>query len=157
MINSVRIDEDLTVTGQVIAEQMMQAVQEGFRSVLNLRSPDELGFGKGEQEMIEGLGLHYVNVPFKVESLSEELITAILKELERLPKPAVIHCGAGFRSATIALLSVAIREGLTPEQTLARARAVGFPHLDHAYINPQIKQFFLQYIIKHANVMPVAA
>lgn len=151
MINALRINEHLATTGQVIPEQLKQAVQEGFKSVLNLRSPDELGFLPDEQQVVEALGLHYVNIPLKLEALNEELITLILAELHRLPKPAVIHCAASLRSTAIAMLSVAVWEGLTPEQTLERARSLGFKYLDYQCVNPQIRQLFVQYIHKYAN------
>lgn len=152
MINALQINEQLTTTGQVIPEQLQQAVQEGFKSVLNLRSPDELGFLQNEQQVVEALGLHYINIPLRLEALSEELITMILAELDRVPKPAVIHCAASLRSTAIALLSVAIQEGLTPEETLERARHLGFKFLDYRCLNPQIKQIFVQYINKNAKV-----
>lgn len=152
MINSIRINENLTTTGQVIPKQLEQAIQEGFKSVLNLRSPDELGFRQDEQQIAEALGLKYVNVPLKLEDLSEELISKILQALEELPKPAVIHCAAAMRSTGIALLSVAIEEGLTPEQTLARARNLGFGFFEHANVSQRLKTLFVDYVDKHAKV-----
>jgi uncharacterized protein (TIGR01244 family) len=150
--NAIRINEQLTTTGQVIPTQLEQAIEEGFQSVLNLRSPDELGFRKDEQQIAEALGLHYVNVPLKLEGFNEELITKILTTLENLPKPAIVHCAAGMRSTGIALLSVAIKEGLTPEQTLAKARSLGFSFLEHSGISPRIKQQFVDYVNKHAKI-----
>lgn len=151
MINALRINDNLTTTGQVIPEQLQQAVQEGFKAVLNLRSPDELGFSKEERQVAEALGLHYINLPLKLEALDEALITRILAELDRIPKPAVVHCAASLRSTAIALLSVAIQEGLTPEQTLSRARDLGFRFLDYACVNPDLKNLFTQYIVKYAK------
>ncbi|MBD3886195.1 phosphatase [Phormidium tenue FACHB-886] len=151
MINAVQINEYLTVTGQVISEQLKQAVQEGFLSVLNLRSPDELGFKPDEQQMAESLGLHYVNAPLKIEALDEELISTILSKLEEIPKPVVVHCAAGIRSAAMALLSVALEQGLTLEQTIVEAHALGFKYIDYAFINPDLKQLFVKYIDKHAK------
>ncbi len=78
--------------------QLEQAITEGFKSVLNLRSPNELGFSHDEQNVAESLGLYYKNIPLRLEALNdEELITKILNTLEDLPKPEVIHCAA-FRS-----------------------------------------------------------
>lgn len=154
MINALRINDNLTTTGQVIPEQLKQAVQEGFKSVLNLRSPDELGFSAEEQQVAEALGLQYFNVPLKLEVLDEALLTRILAELDRIPKPAVVHCAASLRSTAIALLSVAVQEGLTPEQTLDRARSLGFRFLDYACVNPELKQLFTQYILNHAHPQP---
>ncbi|BAZ48453.1 hypothetical protein NIES4103_10610 [Nostoc sp. NIES-4103] len=152
MINAIRINENLTTTGQVIPQQIKQAIQEGFKSVVNLRSPDELGFSKDEQQVVETLGLYYVNVPLKLEALNEELITKILTTLEQIPKPALVHCAAGMRSTGIALLSIAIQEGLTPEQTLAKARNLGFGLLEHTNVSPRLKQLFVDYVNKHAKV-----
>lgn len=152
MINAIRINENLTTTGQVIPQQIKQAIQEGFKSVVNLRSPDELGFSKDEQQVVEALGLYYVNVPLKLEALNEELITKILATIEQIPKPAVVHCAAGMRSTAIALLSIAIQEGLTPEQTLARAKNLGFGFLEHSNVSPRLKQLFVDYVNKHAKV-----
>lgn len=152
MINAIRINENLTTTGQVIPQQIKQAIQEGFKSVVNLRSPDELGFFKDEQQVVEALGLHYLNVPLKLEALNEELITKILTALEQIPKPAVVHCAAGMRSTGIALLSIAVEEGLTPEQTLAKARSLGFSFVDHTNVSPRLKQLFVDYVDKHAKL-----
>lgn len=153
---AIGINDNLTTTGQVIQKQLEQAKEEGFKSVLNLRSPDELGFLKNEQEIVEELGLYYVNEPLKLEALNEELITKILKTVEKLPKPAIVHCAAGMRSTGIALLSIAIQEGLTPEQTLGKARKLGFGFLEHTNINPRLKQLFVDYVNKHAKVAVTA-
>ncbi|MBW4687599.1 MAG: phosphatase [Komarekiella atlantica HA4396-MV6] len=152
MINAIRINENLTTTGQVIPQQVKQAIQEGFKSVLNLRSPDELGFVKDEQQVVEALGLHYINFPLKLEALNEELITDILTILEQMPKPAVVHCAAGMRSTGVALLSIAIQEGLTPEQTFSKARNLGFGYFEHVNVNPRLKQLFVDYVNKHAKI-----
>ncbi|MCG6134654.1 MAG: sulfur transferase domain-containing protein [Nostoc sp. LLA-1] len=156
MINSIRVSENFTTTGQVIPQQLEQAIQEGFKSVLNLRSPDELGFKPDEQQIAESLGLNYVNAPLKLEELNEELITKILEILKELPKPAVIHCAAAMRSTGIALLSIAIEEGLTPEQTLAKARSLGFGFIEHPHVSPRLKGVFVDYLNKHTKVAVTA-
>lgn len=157
MINAFQVNEYITTTGQVIPEQLKQAVQEGFKSILNLRSPDELGFLPDEAQVAESLGLHYVNFPFKLEALDEALITQILTVLDQIPKPAVIHCAASIRSTAIALLSVALQEGLTPEQTITRAKDLGYKFAHYACIDPQLKHFFSEYINKYAKVAASAA
>jgi len=150
--NSIRINENLTTTGQVIPEQLEQASQEGFKSVLNLRSPDELGFSHNEQQVAEALGLKYVNVPLKLEDLNEELITEVLKALKTLPKPTLVHCAAAMRSTGIALLSIAVEEGLTPEQTLAKARNLGFSVFEHSFVSQRLKNLLVDYLNKHSKV-----
>lgn len=157
MDKALQITEDLTAIGQVQWQQLQQAVQEGFQSVLNLRSPKELGFLKDEQQLAEALGLHYENIPLELEHLDEAQVTQILKTLEQLPKPVIVHCAAGLRSTAIALLSTAIREGLTPEQTLAKARSLGFHYVDCTMVSPDLRQRFMDYIARHATVTAMVA
>lgn len=57
MENVKKINNELTVAGQITPEQLQQAVEEGFKSVLNLRSPDEEGFLVDEQQFFQ----HYVS------------------------------------------------------------------------------------------------
>ncbi|GBE90326.1 beta-lactamase hydrolase-family protein [Nostoc cycadae WK-1] len=153
--NAILINESLTTTGQISVKQLEQAIQEGYKSVLNLRSPDELGFFQDEQKLAEKLGLYYVNVPVRLEALNEELITKALKILEQLPKPVLIHCAAGMRSTGIALLSIAIQEGLTSEQTLAKAKSLGFGFLEDFNgfsVSPRLKQLFVNYVNQNAKI-----
>jgi len=157
MMYALRINDHLTVTGQVIPEQLQQAVAEGFKAVLNLRAPDELGFAATEQQVVAELGLQYFHIPLRLEDLDEALITQILVELEQMPKPVLIHCAASLRSTAIALLSVAVQEGLTLEQTLQRARTIGFKYLDFTLVNSELKQLFIDYIAKYAKVAVMAS
>lgn len=157
VINALQITHDLTVIGQVQPEQLQQAAQEGFQAIVNLRSPDELGFLNNEQQLVEALGLHYINIPLRLEHLNEAIVTQILQAIEHLPKPVLVHCAAGMRSAAIALLSAAIQEGLTPEQTLAKARSVGFHYIDYTLVHPELRQRFIDYIAKHTQATATAA
>ncbi len=61
-------------------------------------------------------------------------------------------CAAAMRSTAIALLSVAINEGLTPEQTLNKAKNLGFGFFKHAGVSPRLKQLFINYLHKHQKV-----
>lgn len=146
MENVKKVNDELTVSGQVTHTQLEQAANEGFKSVLNLRSPGEEGFVNDEQQQAEALGLHYVNIPVKVADLSEELTTEILKQIDELPKPALIHCGVSMRAGAMALMNVATRQGMTPEQAFEKAGQIGFDC--SAY--PQMKEFFKNYVTKHS-------
>lgn len=48
-----KINNELTIAGQLTSEQLQQIAQEGFKSVLNLRSPDEEGFLQNEQQQAD--------------------------------------------------------------------------------------------------------
>jgi uncharacterized protein (TIGR01244 family) len=147
MSNTKKVSEDLSAAGQPTPEELKQAAQEGFKSVLNLRSPDEPGFLSDEQQQAQAAGLQYANIPLKPSEENQELTEAAIQEIENLPKPILIHCAAGARAGGIALISNAISEGLTYEEISQKAQELGF-NLEQ----PHLKQFLLEkYIAKQAE------
>jgi len=143
MTNSKKVSENLSVGGQVTPEQLQEAAQAGFKSVLNLRSPDEAGFLSDEQQQAEAAGLEYANVPIRPTEANQELTSAAIKEIENLPKPILIHCAGGARAGGIALIATAIDEGLTYEQITQKAKELGI-NLEQAHL----KQFLLEKYIE---------
>lgn len=91
MADAKKISDELSAAGQVTTEQLQQAAQEGFKSVLNLRSPDEAGYLSDEQQQAEAAGLEYASVPLKASEPNEELVEEALREIENLPKPVLVH------------------------------------------------------------------
>ena len=149
MENTKQIDDELSVAmGQPTVEQLQQAATEGFKSVLNLRSPQEEGFVSDEQQQAEAAGLKYVNLPVKPDGMNDELTDRVLQEIERLPKPALIHCKSGMRSGVMTLMSVATDRGMTANEALAMGKQNGFDYDS----NPQMKQFFEHYVSTHDRV-----
>lgn len=146
MENTKQIDDNLSIAmGQPTTEQLQQAAKEGFKSVLNLRSPQEEGFANDEQQQAEAAGLKYVNLPVKLDGMSDELTDRVLQEIDRLPKPALIHCKSGMRSGAMTLMSVATKRGMTANEAIALSKQNGFDYDS----NPQMKQFFEHYILEH--------
>ena len=137
-----KVSEEITVAGQVTKEQLHEAVQNGFRSVLNLRDPDETGVLEEEKEIAESEGLFYLNLPVRKERISESLTTQILAEIDRLPKPALIHCASGIRAGAMVFMHLATRQGLSAEEAMNKAQSLGF---DCSH-EPELKQFFEHYI-----------
>ncbi|MDF2388260.1 phosphatase [Nostoc ellipsosporum NOK] len=147
MSNTKKVSDDLSVTGQLTPEQLQQAAQEGFKSVLNLRSPNEAGFLSDEQQQAEAVGLQYANVPLKPSEPDKKLTELAIQEIENLPKPVLIHCAAGARAGGIALIVTAINEGLTYEQITQKATELGL-NLEQ----PHLKQFLLdKYLAKQTE------
>lgn len=139
MANSKKISDDLSAAGQITPEQLHQAAAEGFKSVINLRSPDEQGFLSNEQQKAEAAGLQYANIPLKPTEANQELTKAALEEIANLPKPILIHCAAGARASGIALIANAIHEGLSYEQIHQKATDLGI-----SLEQPHLKQFLIE-------------
>lgn len=134
-----KLNDDYSIAGQVTPEQLQQAAEEGFRSVLNLRSPDEAGVLADEQAQANASGLEYANVPLSNANIDSDKVAQAIQELGDLPKPVLIHCGAGARAGGIALIATAIQDGLTLEDLTTKAEEVGVS-LDQ----PHLKQFIAE-------------
>jgi uncharacterized protein (TIGR01244 family) len=125
-MNTIRkINDDLAIAEQITPEQLQQILQEGFKSVLNLRSPDEEGFLINEQQQAETLGLYYINIPIKVEAINDEVAAQVLKQIDEVPKPALVHCNNAMRSAAIALMHIATQQGVSLTQAFNQAEQLG--------------------------------
>lgn len=113
-----KINNELSVAGQIYPEQFPRLVADGYKSILNLRSPDELGWLDDEQNKLEFLGLRYLNLPIKVEEINHQTTIQVLQTVNELPKPTLIHCDNSIRSAVIALLYIATKQGITFEKAI---------------------------------------
>ena len=123
-----KINEELAIAGQVTSEQLREIAQSGFHSVLNLRSPDEEGFLSSEQQQAEALALYYVNIPVNVSAINDEILTRVLKQINELPKPALVHCETAISAAALVLMHISMRQGATLKQAFQQAEQLGlFP------------------------------
>jgi uncharacterized protein (TIGR01244 family) len=120
-----KINDDLAIAGQIELEQLTQLVEDGFKSILNLRNPQEKGFLPEEQATAEALQLNYVNLPFEIEFVSDQTSTQVLQSISRLPKPILVHCDNAVRAAAIALMHIATRQGATLEEAFHQAKQLG--------------------------------
>ena len=59
--------------------------------------------------------------------LDMDLARRQIAALDRLPRPTLVTCRTGPRSAALAYLYAGLRAGATPEEVLARADADGAP------------------------------
>ena len=146
-MEGMKVNEQITVAGQVAPEQLEEAARQGFKSVLNLRAPDEEGFMLDEGQRAEAVGLRYASIPVKKEKISDELTTSVLEEIDELPKPVLVHCASGMRAGAMAFMHMATREGLPAEEAMSRAQERGFD----CNSEPQLKQFFQHYVETHSK------
>ena len=101
-----KICDNVWLAGQLSEEELRELVTNmGCKSVLNLRQPEEAGqFGLGmlakEKEVVEALGLKYVNVPVPREGNYEiELCKEVSEALQHLlatASPVIVHCRTGL-------------------------------------------------------------
>jgi uncharacterized protein (TIGR01244 family) len=107
--------------------------------------PKEKGFLPDELQIVESHGMQYAHIPVNPSSLSGELVAQVSEQIDQLPKPVLMHCSLGLRSAGIGLLRAGIDQGMTADQFLQRTAAMGLNFDDR----PGVKRFFVDYITQH--------
>jgi uncharacterized protein (TIGR01244 family) len=111
-----KITNELAIAGQISPEQLLQLAQEGYQSVLNLRSPNESGFLSNEQQQAENVGLYYLNLPIESVITNDETVIELFKQINQLLKPTLVHCDTGMRASAIVLMYIAVRQGASLKQ-----------------------------------------
>lgn len=119
-----KITDELAIASPVTFLQLKQLAEDGFQSVLNLRSLplDEL---RNEQQYAEGLGLRYLNLAIDQAAMTAETASRVLKQIEKLPKPALVYCNNSMLAAAMVLMRIAMRQGETLQQAFDRAENLG--------------------------------
>lgn len=147
MDNIKTINDEMAVADcQLSPEQIQKAAAAGFKSILNLRSPQEEGYLANEAEQAEAAGLEYANIPVKPNALDDNLADEVLAKIDRLPKPILSHCKSGLRSGLFALMHDATRNDLSVEMALEKGENLGIP----VETNPKMQAFLEDYISNHS-------
>ncbi|MDN3511866.1 MAG: protein tyrosine phosphatase family protein [Candidatus Jettenia sp.] len=144
MKDQMKISEEITSSRQPSKEEIKKLPQQGFKSVVNLRTSEEdMSFSLQEEgELVRESGMEYLNIPISTkEGPKSEQVDQFRTEIEHMPKPIFIHCHTGKRSRALAMIYLALKEGLTGEEALQKAQSMGFE------CNvPGLKEFFINYI-----------
>lgn len=119
-----QINDELAIAGPVSVEQIQQLAEEGFQSVLNLRSIDNILVMR-EQQQVEGFGLRYLNLPIDHQPMSLTIANTALNQIDRLPKPILVYCNNAMLAAAIVLMHIAIQQGEPLPQAFKRAENLG--------------------------------
>src|SRR4051812_2389208 len=124
------------ITGQItIGDQPTEADlkglrDEGYVGVVNLRNDGEpeqpLGTA-AEGVMAQGLGLDYLHYGVGGAPLSEGGVSSVCEFLDRHAGAGkvLVHCRKGGRAAALVLLHQAKSQNWTPDEAVARGKAMG--------------------------------
>lgn len=147
MRDAVRIDDRFSVARFAPdAEALLQAAEEGFRSVVNMQARGEdTGLGpEREADAAQEAGLAYLHHPVDGGSLSDATVDGFRRRAAELPTPVLVHCATGKRSGAMVMMTLAAEQGMSGDDVIRRAGEMGF-ECD----TPALEDFVRSYVDRH--------
>ncbi len=83
-----KINDQITVSGQPTAENIAQLKNDGFRTIVNLRTEgaeDQPISPANERQIVEQAGMKYVHLPVSPASMGPELVDQFRAQIAELP------------------------------------------------------------------------
>lgn len=114
----------VVTAGQPEAEHLGSIAEAGYRTVLDLRAPEEPR-GLDEPEAVHGAGMEYINLPVSPETLDKELFDRFrefMGDPER--RPMLVHCSTANRVGALLLPYMILDEGRDPEEATQLAHRI---------------------------------
>jgi uncharacterized protein (TIGR01244 family) len=145
MINEQKINDRITIGGRPSVEEIEDLKARGFRTIINLLTPDEEGNAHEERD-VEDRGLTYSAVPVSPALLDDVAVARFSQAVDSSDGPVAVHCKSGGRAGVMTLLHLGVSHGWTVERTLEEAEKIG------AKIGPDspYREFFEGYIRRHS-------
>jgi uncharacterized protein (TIGR01244 family) len=122
--NATQPEEGLLVAGQPTAKQLKAAAKAGYRTVIDLRPPEE-DHGFDEARAARKANLEYTNIPVAPDTLDGPTIKFFLTVLSNAERPALVHCSSGNRAAGLYYAWLVLENGLPEARALEQAQAAG--------------------------------
>ncbi|WP_182869241.1 beta-lactamase hydrolase domain-containing protein [Rhodopirellula sp. JC639] len=144
-----KINENITVGPQPSETEIAELFGEGFKSVINFRTDGESEqplSPEQERRHVEAAGLIYSHIPVSMDSMDQSKVDDFREQLKSLPTPIFAHCKSGKRAGAMVMMDVAVKQGMSGEQTIRKAEEMGF-ECD----SPELEQFVKSYVDEHSN------
>jgi uncharacterized protein (TIGR01244 family) len=97
--------DSVQFSGQLSPEQMAQAAEQGFKSIINNRPDMEGGPVQPTSAEIQAAaiaaGLAYAYQPVVSGQITEQDVRAFAEHINHLPKPVLVFCRSGQRSSNL--------------------------------------------------------
>jgi sulfide:quinone oxidoreductase len=129
MAEPTKINEFLSVAGQISLADLAAFAKEGYSTIINNRpdneEPGQLDHATAEAEA-KKQGLDYRYQPIVSSAISRHDVTEFQNLLLREDKPILAHCRSGTRCYLLYALTRSLFEGESPLKLVAEAAAKGY-------------------------------
>jgi sulfide:quinone oxidoreductase len=131
-----KVNARISAGGQPSEEDIAALKASGVRKIINLRRAGEANQPldpAAEGEVAKRAGLEYVHIPVDPKNLHPSSAAAVAKAIEESSGAVYVHCAAGGRAVTHALLAEAKTQGSSAEQVFKKAEEIGTPVTDEGF------------------------
>ena len=111
--------EKLSSSGMPTAEQMKSVAEAGVQLVINLAPHDVKKAIPNEPELVESLGMQYINIPVNWGTPTKDGLNLFMDAMDaNQDKKIHVHCEANFRASAFIAMYRILRLGWKPEEAL---------------------------------------
>lgn len=118
------ISDNVVLAGQPQPDDWARLVEQGFRTVINIRSDPEKA--AAQARAAEAVGLRYIYLPVPAYLLEPEHLAAFHEAMQAQTGKILLHCRSATRVALLWMLERVVYDGWTPEQAQAALRDAGY-------------------------------
>ena len=122
------IEQGFTVASQVTPDDIAEMARGGVKTLINNRPDGEEATqmsAAASRAEAEKLGMKYVFIPVRTDTISAADVAAFARALEEGPKPILAHCRSGTRCYLL-WAAVQASKGKPAEQLVMRAAGDGY-------------------------------
>jgi uncharacterized protein (TIGR01244 family) len=117
----------LMAAGQPTGEQLQLLAEEGYKTVIDLRTAEEHR-GFDEAEAARENGLAYLNVPVDLQTLDQATVDRFLEAMRKAERPLILHCASSVRVGALYYAWLVLGEDVPARAAMAKAKAAGLSH-----------------------------
>ena len=126
--NFLPLSENLYTGGMPKADQLSDAAQQGVQVVINLAVEDAANGQSEEGELVESLGMKYINVPVVWHEPTRKNLDDFIHAMDaHKDQKMLVHCEANYRATGFVALYRILRLGWDPEEAFQDMRKVWNP------------------------------
>ncbi|MBI4606875.1 MAG: hypothetical protein HY721_33335 [Planctomycetes bacterium] len=124
-VKNIHAHQGVFLASQPSEEDLKLVKEKGVKAVVSLRRRQEIPWD--EEMLVRDLGMEFHSLPFhEPAELTDEVFDSVRKLLEDPSKrPLLLHCGSANRVGAVWLPHRVLDGGLSYEDALAEAKAVG--------------------------------
>lgn len=137
MKDPIKVNAKISGGGQPDESDIAALKAAGYRKIINLRragEPNQPLDPQAQGDAVMRAGMEYVHIPVDPKNLNPSSAEAVAKAVAASDGPVYVHCAAGGRGLSHALIAEAKANGGTADDVLKKAEALGSPITDEGFI-----------------------